>query len=364
MSLKTWYSAVFIFFVLFSFACSKTPNDADKKPNQNAVKDTTFSLVQTAASSRQWTGVAVSQGGRIFVNYPRWSPNVTASVSELVKDQGAQVYPDETWNLWSGSEPPEQRFICVQSVYVDQNNFLWVLDPANALFQGVVQNGAKLLKIDLQTNQVIQTIIFNETAAPANSYLNDVRVDVNTNTAYITDSGMGALLIVNLADGTSRRVLDYHRSTTAESILLNINGREIEMSVHSDGIALDTDNGYLYYMPLTGRNLYRIKTEYLRDSSISDSLLAEKVEHAGETGPSDGLLYKDGWVYLSSIEENSIKRINAAGKLERVVQNSLLEWPDSFSSPPGSDDIYVTTSRIGFPPGGQCRIFKLVQTVQ
>lgn len=31
-----------------------------------------FELVEVAQSDRQWTGVAVSKEGRIFVNYPRW----------------------------------------------------------------------------------------------------------------------------------------------------------------------------------------------------------------------------------------------------------------------------------------------------
>lgn len=41
--------------------------------------------------------------------------------------------------------------------------------------------------------------------------------------------------------------------------------------IASDGIALDTKNGYLYYHALTGHTLYRIKTSYLTDENPSKS---------------------------------------------------------------------------------------------
>ncbi len=34
----------------------------------------TAQLKEIARSDKLWTGVAVSREGRIFVNYPRWSP--------------------------------------------------------------------------------------------------------------------------------------------------------------------------------------------------------------------------------------------------------------------------------------------------
>lgn len=101
-----------------------------------------------------------------------------------------------------------------------------------------------------------------------------------------------------------------------------------------------------YYKALTGRKLYRIKTVYLKDGWLTDEKLGRMVEYVGEVGPSDGLLCSDGYIYLTSIELNAIRRISREGRVEMVVQSEQLEWPDSFSH--RGDTIYVTTSKVGF----------------
>ena len=75
---------------------------------------------------------------------------------------------------------------------------------------GVVPDGPKLIKIDLQNDQTVQKISFNQEIAPIGSYLNDVRVDTDRNYAYLTDSGEGAIVVVNLNTGHSRRLLHDH----------------------------------------------------------------------------------------------------------------------------------------------------------
>ena len=123
---------------------------------------------------QQVTGVGVStKSGRVFVNFPYWSDEHPISVAEIVNGQ-PKPYPNEEWNK---SGPPASHFVCVQSVVVDDQENLWVLDPAAPKMQEIVQGGPKLVKIDLRANQVIQTIPFGEDIAPAKSYLNDVRID-------------------------------------------------------------------------------------------------------------------------------------------------------------------------------------------
>jgi DNA-binding beta-propeller fold protein YncE len=77
----------------------------------------------------------------------------------------------------------------VQSVVVDDQDALWVLDPTSPKTEAVVKGGSKLVKIDLAKNKVTQSIIFDENVAPERSYLNDVRVDTRTGHAFITESG-------------------------------------------------------------------------------------------------------------------------------------------------------------------------------
>ncbi len=310
-------------------------------------------LTEVAQSERLWTGVAVSKGGRLFVNYPRWFPNTTFSVAEILESGEVRRYPNEEWNDWEPSAPPADNFVCVQSVYVDRDDFLWILDPAMSIYHGgVIEGGPKLIKVDLGEDRVVQRINFDSSIAPPESYLNDVRVDTRSGCAYITDSGLGAIVVVDLSTGKSRRLLDDHPSVKSEDIVLTIEGEEwlrpdgSKPQIHSDGIALTRDGEYLYYQALTSRSMYRIGAEWLRDESISASKLGEKVEFVGKTGASDGIAWgPDGCVYLTSIEHNAIRKLTPDGQVEIVCQDPTLKWPDSIAVT-DEGEIYVTTSQI------------------
>src|SRR5436305_5783955 len=135
--------------------------------------------------NQQVTGVAVSKSGRIFVNFPDWSDDHTISVAEVI-DGKAKAFPSTDMNQ---PGPAGSHFLCVQSVYIDADDNLWILDPAAPKMKEIVPGGPKLIKVDLKTNQVVQTIPFGEDVAPKRSYLNDVRIDTGSGTALITDSG-------------------------------------------------------------------------------------------------------------------------------------------------------------------------------
>ena len=95
---------------------------------------------------QQVTGVGVStKSGRVFVNFPYWSDQHSISVAEIVSGQ-PKPFPNDEWN-----KPglPASHFVCVQSVVVDDQDNLWVLDPAAPKMQEIVKGGPKLVKIDL-----------------------------------------------------------------------------------------------------------------------------------------------------------------------------------------------------------------------
>jgi len=305
--------------------------------------------------NQQVTGVTVSKNGRIFVNFPDWSDDHTISVAELINRQ-PKAFPNEQWNKLG---PPATHFVCVQSVVVDTSDALWVLDPAAPKMQDPVPGGSKLIKIDLKTNQVVQTIPFSEEIAPKKSYLNDVHIDTNTATAYITDSGKGAIVVVDLKTSKARRLLDGHPSTQGEpGFKLVVEGRELidqqkksPPQINSDGIALDLNNDDLYYHALTGHTLYRIKGQYLRDPSLSRGDLESRVEKVAQTPAPDRMIEApDDSIYLTDIEDSAIARWNpATRKVSQVIQDRRLSWPDTLSwGPEGA--LYVTCSQIQNSP--------------
>lgn len=315
--------------------------------------------------AQQITGVTVSKTGRIFVNFPFWSDDHTVSVMEILPDGKTKPYPGPQWN--SKDPSVKNRFICVQSVYVDEDDMLWILDPAAPKMETVVPGQAKLVKVDLTKNKVIKTYRFDDTIVPSKAYLNDVRVDTATGHAFITESGTGALIVLDLATGKARRLLDTHSSTKAEKGLpLIVDGIEVinpatgqAPQIHADGIALDREGGWLYYHALTGRTLYRIKTAHLIDPSLTPEELGNKVENLATTPAPDGMMEAgNGSVYLTAIETGSIVHFDPRSKeIATLIQNPLLQWPDTLSLT-DKGYMYVTTSQIHHMPkynNGQSR---------
>ena len=314
-------------------------------------------LKKVATFEHQVTGVTVGRDDRIFVNFPRWTEDSPVSVAELMKDGSIKPFPDEAWNSFrnvlKNKVSPQDHWVCVQSVTADHDGNLWVLDPASPAISGVLPGGAKLVKIDLGTNTVTETIAFDETVAPPYSYLNDVRFSPDDQTAYITDSGLkGALVVVDLKSGAAKRLLEGHPTVMPEKdVVVHADGKELRRpdgrtaEFASDGIELSEDGKHLYWQALTGKTLYRIPTDALHDAKMSNEALATKIERVGENGVADGLwIDKGGTMYISALEEDSIK-MRKRDKVETLIRDKRLRWPDTFAE--SSDGmIYVTASRI------------------
>src|SRR3982751_4112171 len=122
------------------------------------------------------TGVTVSQTGRIFVNYPKWGDDVKFTVAEII-DGKAVAYPNQEFNT-PGSDHDPNALVSVQSVVVDPADRLWILDTGSPLFKPTEHGGPKLVCVDLETNEVVKTILFPQDVALPTSYLNDVRFDL------------------------------------------------------------------------------------------------------------------------------------------------------------------------------------------
>ena len=172
------------------------------------------------------TGVTVSEDGRVFVNFPRWEEGVPTTVAEVV-DGEVVPYPDAETNQLDESAPLE-HFISVQSVVIGPDGRLWVLDTGRPLFQ-TPPLGPKLVAVDLETNEVVQTISFADSPAILDTtYLNDVRFDLRkgeAGLAFITDSsssGPNAIIVVDLASGEAWRQLEGHPSVQAKPNFLPI----------------------------------------------------------------------------------------------------------------------------------------------
>ncbi len=298
-----------------------------------------------ATTPKQLAPVAISKTGRLFVSFPRWIDEPTPSVAEVAADGSLVPYPNEAINAWDQTpgESARDHFVSVQSVVVDEEDALWILDPASPYFRAVVPGGAKLVRVDLATNEVTRVYHFDDESAPVKSYFNDVRLAHGR--AFISDSGIGAIVVVDLDTGNVRRLLEDHASTKVEpGVELVIGGRPWTFpngktpQVHVDGIAIDPQREHVYYKPLVGRTLYRVPIAALLDESLSSGALGDLVERVAETEPTDGLEFDaQGNLYMTSLEWNAIKVLRPDGRIELGARSTDVQWPDTIAMSPDGD---------------------------
>ncbi len=325
------------------------------------------------------TGVTVSQRGRVFVNFPRWGDEVRASVVEIV--DGRQIpFPNRQINDFGDSgtrkilaqekSPRAERlrrtrFVGVQSVVVDPKDRLWVVDTGSIEFAPTAYGGPKLVCIDLATNRVEKTILFPANVAKPKTYINDVRFDLtkgSEGTAYITDSGVGALIVVDLASGRATRRLEKHPSVLADPKFVPFpEGRALYqtppgkfptyLKFQVDGIAISNDGSRLFYCPVASRRLYSVSTAALRDPNATDATIARTVVDHGEKGMADGLESDTAnRVYITQPETNSISRRLPNTLFETLARDPRLLWPDTMSLA-GNGDLYVMNNQLNRQKG-------------
>ena len=313
------------------FSVSAAANDA---------QDSQVELVGDIKGT-QITGVTVSKDGRVFVNAPNWRDGVRFSVAQITDNGEFVAYPNtETNECVAHSEVRKNCFLAVQSVVAHKDK-LYVLDTRNPKFSGVV-DAPRLFVVDLSSNEIEATLILSEDAYHSDSYINDLRVDENTNRIYMTDSAHAGLVVYNLDDNTSYRILDNHETTKAEVESLNIQGKPFNMTVQSDGIALDTLNDTLYFHALSGYSLYAINTSDIKKAS--NEVLAKKVRKVATTGAPDGMIYHDGNVYLADLEKQEVQYLTPSLDLRTLVKGDVVSWADTFSI--YNDELYYTNSKI------------------
>jgi sugar lactone lactonase YvrE len=299
--------------------------------------------------------VAVSKDGRVFTCYPLWPGPHKWGVVEVTGADDSRPYPDEKWNSWKEGDDGKNKWVCVQAVYVDEENYLWVVDPACPNMELVYDNSYKLVKFNLATDSIEEVYRFDGVLGNK-SYINDVRVDTQRKVAYLTNSNEGGIVVINLETGRIRQLLHNHFSVKHDpSFTLIVDGKEFKkhgkpVHLQSDGIALSPDGKWLYYKPLTDNKLYRIRTEFLRDEELPDYTREAEVEDLERFAVTDGMIFdKNGNLYLGDYQNYKMVQIAPEHTMEDVVADERLIWPDSYSI---SQDgyLYISCSQINKQP--------------
>lgn len=234
------------------------------------------------------------------------------------------------------------------------DGIVWMLD--NGMRSGVTP---KLVGWDIKADKLHQVIMLPASVAPKDAFVNDFAVDTRHNIIVISDPAGGAnagLIVVNLKTGKLRRVLVGDSSVIPENVDLIIDKVAIQVKDSSgkltkphigvNPITEDLSNEWVYFGPMHGLSLYRIKAADLANEYINDTILATHVERYSDKPISDGIsIDKDNNIYLGELAENAIGVITPDRKYQRLSQCPRLSWVDSFSFGPNGD-LFAVVNRL------------------
>lgn len=295
--------------------------------------------------------VTVTAEGRVIISQHQFY-DPAYSVVEFKGTDAAAPFPNRELN--DRSHPGDVTLDSVLGLRAAPDGVVWMLD--NGMRSGLKP---KLVGWNTKTDRLHRVIDLPPPIAPKDQFVNDFAVDADRRRIFISDPAGGnnaALIVVNLDTGTARRVLQGHASVLPEPVDLIIDGRPLQVKDGSgtlvrphigvNPITEDLRNEWVYFGPMHGHSLFRIKAADLTDEGLSADALAQRVERYANKPISDGIsIDKDDNIYLGELAENAIGVITPDRKYRRLIQDSNLSWVDSFSFGP-EGRLYAVVNRL------------------
>jgi sugar lactone lactonase YvrE len=370
-SMRTWTRRLLAGCAIVSLVLSGSASAA----HAQAAVGPPLAVVHQFGDDFRLVGIGVSKSGRVFATAPSARAHGGLSLVEVDTRTGqVRPYPDAAWNRIRPEADGKPEWGVVQALWDDANDHLWALDTGIA--RGASPIPPKLVEFDLRTNQPIRVYTFEGVVTIKNA-LNDVRVDVPHQSAYLTAAGnRGGIVVLDLTTGRSRLVLAGDRSAVADPKQhLMIGGQQAlrpdgsPVVIQTDGVALSPDTQWLYYRPLTDHNYWRVPTAALRDASVSPAALSRQVQYLGSAALSGGLIMdKAGTLFAGDVEHATVVALTLHG--ERLASRVFvrapgrLAWADGFAISGGY--LYIADSHLNevafknhLPRSGPFTIFKV-----
>ncbi len=296
--------------------------------------------------------ITVTFDGRVIISLHQFY-GPPYSVAEVGEDGTLKPFPNPRLNQrGEGAQGP--RLDSVLGIRADAEGVVWMLD--NALRDGGVP---KLVGWDTKHDRLHRVIELPPPATPPDAFVNDLAIDLKRNAIYIADPAGGAnaaLIVVDLKTNHARRVLQSHDSVVPEAVDLIIDGRPVQIknedgSIHRprlgvNPITIDSEAEWVYFGPMSGMSLYRVRAGDLANDRLSASLLADRVERYSGKPICDGIaIDQDNNIYLGDLAANAIGVITPDRKYTRLAQSKELSWVDAFSFGP-QGELYAVVNRL------------------
>jgi len=313
--------------------CNQSTN---KQNNTSKMAKDNVHLTLVAENSKfVWNGAVISPKGRLFASMPCWL-GPTPGVVEVMEDGSFKPYPGGEWNQWDRNKDPLKSFVDVNSIFIDSNNHMWVNDAAAPDFGKAIEGAIKVIEIDLNTDKVVRTIVFDPEIVGSNTRLAHIRIYKDY--GILAESKSGSFIIINLKDNSYRRILTGNK----EFMLCQpgevpvIEGRRMrhndgrDMYIHNDLLEFRDDPDTLYFMTLFGSKLFKINANDLVNPNLSEAEILNKMEIAYDFKGywvAGMCRDKEGNLYLTDAENNGTRKLDTKGNLSTLVTNKEIIWP-------------------------------------
>ncbi len=314
-----------------------------------ALAQGSLETVATFGSSTPPGNIAIGPDGRMFISLHQfYGPE--ARVVEVHEDGSTTPYPNADWAHAPGSDGVGLNGVL--GLNVDRRGVLWLLDVSGP------EHAGRLIGWDTGAERLDRVIYLAPPVIGDDAFLNDLAVDLTHDAVFITDTASpetSALIVVDLATGQARRVLEGSAFTRPEDIDMAIDDRIITLGgaparVGVNPITIDPANQWLYFGPMSGTAIYRVRTTDLLDETLSPDELERRVERYGDKPISDGSTVDGGGnVYITAVTHDAIGVVRPGGSYEVLFQRDDLSWPDGFAYGP-DDKIYVTVNELHRSP--------------
>ncbi len=293
----------------------------------------------------------------IYSHHPFFSPEMR--VVELNPDRKSfKPFPNAAWN--TPKQGTDQYLDSVLGLRGDENGIIWMLDMGQR-----TPLTPKIVGWDTKANRLHRIYYLPAPASLSESQHNDFVVDMKNRKFYIADEAIGpggngttaALVVVDMDTGAARRLLQGHVSTLPEDRPINVDGKDLTVpgkdgkpvviKVGADGIAADKNFEWLYFGPLNGTSIYRVRIADLINEALSEAELGAQVERYAAKPNNGGLsIDGDGNLYLTEVESNAVGVIPPTDRrYRRFAWNDDLIWPDGVSYAPDGF-MYVSAAQI------------------
>ena len=308
-----------------------------------------FATVDQAVGNITFT----NDGDLVYSHHPFFGPEIRV-VKFDKKTNTTTPFPNLEWNTPRATD--DNYLSNVLGIRNDENGIIWMLDMAQR--DNVTP---KIVGWNTHTNSLERIYYLPKSAVPAISQPNDMVVDTKNGYFIIADEGIGnggdgskaAFIIVDMKTGKARRVLQGTRTTLPENTPTVIDGKHLavngkDLLIGNDGITADENFEYIYYGPLNGTKIYRVKTLDLVDKKLTDVELDKKIETYSDKPNNGGMsIDKDGNLYLTALETKSVAVVLAKDRsVHTMIKDDNLVWPDGVSYNHVDGYMYVSAAQV------------------